>query len=148
MSPSRPAVADSAIGAVEQQLGVLFNRVRVLWKEQAASVHPDLQPIGYKLLSALVRGGPAHSGALAEQLATDKSVVSRQVRILADLGLVESRVDERDARARLLVATPVGEARVLEVRSGAQSELRERLRGWPEGDVAKFAELLARMNEG
>ncbi|BDZ65237.1 MarR family winged helix-turn-helix transcriptional regulator [Agromyces mangrovi Wang et al. 2018] len=139
---------ERALGAVETQLGVLFNRVRVLWKEQAASVHPDLQPVGYKLLSALVRGGPAHAGALADQLATDKSVVSRQVRILADLGLVESRVDEHDARARLLVATSVGVERVQEVRSGTQSRLRARLAEWPEGDVERFAELLARMNEG
>ncbi|WP_353808670.1 MarR family winged helix-turn-helix transcriptional regulator [Agromyces sp. SYSU T00194] len=138
---------ERAIGAVEVQLGVLFNRVRAIWKAQAASVHPDLQPVGYKLLGLLVRSGPAHAGALAERLATDKSVVSRQMRILVDLGLVVSRVDEHDARARLLEATPLGIERVSQVRSGAQAELRERLGAWPERDVEQFATLLARLNE-
>ncbi|GLI26705.1 transcriptional regulator [Agromyces rhizosphaerae] len=147
MTTERRIEDDPAIGAVEQQLGVLFNRVRLVWKEQAASVHPDLQPVGYKLLGLLVRGGPAHAGALADQLMTDKSVVSRQVRILVELGLVERRVDEHDARARLLEATPTGIARVHDVRSSTQGRLRERLAMWPAGDVEKFAELLERLNE-
>ena len=51
----------------------------LVWKEAAAAVHPDLQPVGYKILSALVHRGRLHAGAIADVLEIDKSVVSRQV---------------------------------------------------------------------
>ena len=45
---------DEEISAVEEQLRLLFVRARSVWKEAAESVHPDLQPVGYKILSAIV----------------------------------------------------------------------------------------------
>ena len=101
------ARADAAVAAVEQQMSALFNRVRSSWKDQAVAVHPDLQPVGFKILAQLVRGGPSHAGVLADLLQTDKSIVSRQVRIMEGLGLVESREDPADGRARVLAATPL-----------------------------------------
>jgi hypothetical protein len=44
-----PAV-DEAIARVEEQLGVVFNRARLVWKQAAEQIHPDLQPAGYKVL--------------------------------------------------------------------------------------------------
>lgn len=142
---ARGAELDQAIAEVEQQFGYLFQRVRLRWKSLAAKVHPDLQPIGYKILSALTRSGPTHAGALAEHLSTDKSVMSRQVRVLEELGLVESRADERDGRARVLAATPEGARRIREVSADTQAELHQLLKSWPEHDIRKFAELLARL---
>lgn len=136
-----------AIAEVEQQFGRLFHRVRANWKRYAAQLHPDLQPLGYKVVSTLVSRGPAHAGALAEELHTDKSVLSRQVRILEELGLIESRVDERDARARLLAATPVAIERVNAIRRENQAELRERLGTWEPQEIEKFAELLGRLSD-
>ena len=82
---------------------MLFSRIRTVWKESAQQVHPDLQPAGYKLLSAITRLGTANAHVLAEMFDMDKSVVSRQIRMLEDLGLVETRIDGRDGRVRVLV---------------------------------------------
>ena len=51
-----PAV-DEAIARVEEQLGVVFNRARLVWKQAAEQIHPDLQPAGYKVLSTITRLG-------------------------------------------------------------------------------------------
>ncbi|WP_168197208.1 MarR family winged helix-turn-helix transcriptional regulator [Agromyces laixinhei] len=139
--------AERAIAAVEQQFGRLFHRVRANWKRYAAELHPDLPPLGYKVVSSLATAGPAHASALAEKLHTDKSVLSRQIRTLEELGLVESSVDEHDARVRVLAATSEAAARVAEIRAGSQAELRERLREWEPQEIATFAELLGRLGD-
>ncbi|KRC50400.1 hypothetical protein ASE16_05015 [Leifsonia sp. Root227] len=137
---------DEAIASVEEQFTLLFNRVSVGMRERAAGVHPDLQPVGFKILYSLVRSGPTHSGSLAEKLSTDKSVVSRQVRILEDLGFVERRVDPADRRASYLVATVAAIEKVNEVRASDQQLLYSNLRTWDRGDVEQLAALLSRVN--
>ncbi len=141
------AVADEAIGAVEEQFTILFNRVSAGMRERSARVHPELQPVGFKLLGTLVRTGPTHAGALAGMLQTDKSVVSRQVRALERLGLVERRTDPDDRRASFLVATPAAIERVNEVRASDQAQLYRSLRQWDPADLVRLAELLSRLNE-
>ncbi|SIO29930.1 MarR family winged helix-turn-helix transcriptional regulator [Agromyces cerinus] len=138
------AAVDEAIAEVEVQMSLLFNRARLIWKEAAQKVHPDLQPAAYKLLSTIVRLGSANAHVLAEMFEMDKSVVSRQVRTLEELGLVDTRADERDGRVRVLVATPVAEERV---REGNQQRLRDVLRDHPETELRSFAELLRSIAE-
>ncbi|QIZ98118.1 winged helix-turn-helix transcriptional regulator [Leifsonia sp. PS1209] len=137
---------DEAIASVEEQFTVLFNKVSAGMRDRAAGVHPDLQPVGFKLLSTLARTGPVHAGALAGMLSTDKSVVSRQVRILEDLGLVERRSDPEDRRASYLVATTEAIEKVNEVRASDQRVFYSNLRKWDRGDVEQLASLLARVN--
>lgn len=134
-----------AVASVEEQLGTLFRRARSLWKDAAAAVHPDLQPVGYKVLSALVTAGAAQTGALCDGLSIDKSVMSRQVRTLEEFGLVEVRPDPADGRARILEATPAGVASITAVRSGNQALLNEQLREWSPEELRMFAELLGRL---
>ncbi|GIT81436.1 transcriptional regulator [Leifsonia sp. LS1] len=148
---ARPAATggdvDQAIAAVEEQFTILFSQVSAGMRDRAAKVHPDLQPVGFRLLSTLVRTGPLHAGALAGMLATDKSVVSRQVRILEDLGLIEREVDPSDRRASFLVATPPAIEKVNEARAADQAKLYLGLRQWGAEDVGRLADLLARLNE-
>jgi DNA-binding MarR family transcriptional regulator len=138
---------DDAIADVEEHLAVLFGRARALWKDAAARIHPELQPVGYKILSAIVRQGETNAYVLAQLLETDKSVVSRQVRMLEDAGLVESRADERDGRARVLVPSADAVERVHAVRTGQQERLRELLRSRPVDDVRTFASMLQLISE-
>ncbi|WP_162243498.1 MarR family transcriptional regulator [Leifsonia sp. Root4] len=145
MSPDQTPSTDESIAEVEAQLGVLFGRVRTLWKEGAHRVHPDLQPVGYKLLATLVRSGSCSAGALAELLATDKSVISRQVRLMEELGLVVSAPDPSDGRARILTATPEAVVKIDAIRDTNQAELRARLSDWSDDDLTRFATLLARL---
>ncbi|MEI5583645.1 MULTISPECIES: MarR family winged helix-turn-helix transcriptional regulator [unclassified Agromyces] len=137
---------DDEIAAVEEQLRALFVRVRAVWKEAAAAVHPELQPVGYKILSAVVRRGPMHAGAIAESLEIDKSVVSRQLKQLEALGLARSLPDPDDGRARIIEPTPVAVERVGQRSSRMQQQLYAKLRDWPADDVDELARLLARLS--
>ncbi|MFD5215402.1 MarR family winged helix-turn-helix transcriptional regulator [Microbacterium sp. NPDC058345] len=101
--------ADDALADFQGHLNLIFARARTLWKESAARVHPELQPSGYKLLSYIARTGDASAHQLAELFGIDKSMVSRQIRMLEDFGLLESRPDERDGRLRVLTATAEAE---------------------------------------
>ncbi|WP_234660867.1 MarR family winged helix-turn-helix transcriptional regulator [Agromyces marinus] len=138
---------DAAIASVEEQFAVVFTRARVVWAESAKLVHPDLQPAGYKLLSTIVRSGTTNAHVLAEHLDMDKSAVSRQVRQLEQLGLVESRADERDGRARVLAPTPLARERVAEVRAANQARLRGALRDRPVEELRILADVLRIVGE-
>lgn len=131
-----------AVAALEESLGTLFRRVRSSWKEAAAAIAPGLQPIGYKILSALVHSGPTPSGALGEALAVDKSVMSRQVRTLEELGLVASHPDPSDGRARILEPTDLAVERLRSVRSTSRAALEQRLDEWSTDEITRFAALL------
>ncbi len=135
-------VQDEVIAEVEEQLGLLLGRVRLVWKEAAAQIHPELQPVGYKMLAMIVRSGETNASALADAFETDKAVVSRQIRMLEDTGLVISRADESDRRARVLSATPAAVERVRSARARQQDRLRALLSGRPEDEVRAFADML------
>ncbi|WP_061015415.1 MarR family winged helix-turn-helix transcriptional regulator [Microbacterium sp. CCH5-D1] len=110
------ADVDSALGDLQAHLNLIFARTRSLWRESAARVHPELQVAGYKLLTFIDRAGTANAHEIAERFEMDKSVISRQMRMLEELGLLESRPDERDGRLRVLSATPVACTALAEVR--------------------------------
>lgn len=133
---------DQSVARVEQELGRLFARIRVSWREAAVSVHPDLQPLGYQVLTSIASGKATSASAIIERLQTDKSAVSRQVRQLEELGLVESILDPDDRRARVLIATDLAQERVAVARTRYEGRIRERLRAWSADDLDHFVELL------
>ena len=105
----------------------------------------DLQPVGYKILSAIVRHGPMHAGAIAAELEIDKSVVSRQIRHLEALGLAVGVTDPSDRRARFIEPTPRAIESVGQKSSRMQRQLYEQLRTWSADDVGELARLLGRL---
>lgn len=136
---------DLAVTRVEQELARLFARIRIGWREAAVTVHPDLQPLGYQILTSIATGKATSAGAIIERLQTDKSAVSRQVRQLEQLGLVESVRDPEDRRARVLVATDLAQERVAAARARYEARIGERLRNWSADDLDHFADLLAEL---
>ena len=147
-SAATRAATDEEIASVEEQLRLLFVRVRAVWKEAAAAVHPDLQPVGYKILSSIVHRGRMHAGALADALEIDKSVVSRQVKQLEALGLAQSVADPNDGRARFIEATPAAMESIGLRGSRMQRQLYAQLRTWSGDDVDELARLLGRLTAG
>ncbi|WP_227529414.1 MarR family winged helix-turn-helix transcriptional regulator [Microbacterium tenebrionis] len=133
---------DRAVTRVEQGLGRLFARIRVSWRDAAAIVHPDLQPLGYQVLVSIATGKATSAGAIIERLQTDKSAVSRHVRQLEELGLVESLPDPEDRRARVLVATDLAQERIAIARAGYEGRIKDRLHAWSADDLDRFVELL------
>lgn len=131
---------------LEEQIIVLIQRSRQLWREAAAAVHPDLQPIGYRLLTTLVKQGPSNPGRLADLLETDKSVISRQVRVLEPLGLLSVEPDPQDGRGRLLVPTPGACQLLRETRQHALARLDGGLAGLDPVEIDQLLDLLERIN--
>ncbi|MGO2683560.1 MAG: MarR family winged helix-turn-helix transcriptional regulator [Microbacterium sp.] len=138
---------DETLAEFQGHLSLLFTRVRTLWKESAAQIHPELQPSGYKLLAYIARVGSANAHQLAEIFEMDKSVVSRQVRMLEDLELLESRPDDQDGRQRVLTATPAACEILAELRHGHAERLRETLADLTPAELRTASTVLRRLTE-
>lgn len=115
---------EDAIGDLQSHLNLIFARTRTLWKESAAQISPELQVTGYKLLTFIERSGTTSAHELAVRFEMDKSVISRQVRMLEELHLVESCADERDGRLRVLSATTSARAVLADLRRAHSIRLR------------------------
>ena len=140
------ADVDDALAEFQGHLNLIFTKARSLWKESAARIHPDLQPAGYKLLASIARAGSSNGHQLAELFEMDKSVVSRQVRMLEELDLIESRPDENDGRLRVLTATPAACAALADVRGDHAQRLRASITGLTPAEIrtaSKVFRLLA-----
>jgi len=116
---------EADLSELVDNLHLVFARVQTLWKETAARVHPELQPATYKVLIRIARSDGVNAYHLAEVFETDKSVISRQVRILEHLGLVDSRPDEHDGRLRVLTATDAAHKALAEDRGKRAERLRD-----------------------
>ena len=139
--------AEAALAAVEAQMSVLGQRIRAVTREAALKIDPALPPFGLKVLRLLMRNGPTHASAVADQLDVDRSVVSRQAKQLEELGLLEFRTDENDGRARFLALTPRATERIAEVGWGDRTPLFQALAAWSTEDLWQFARYIERLNE-
>jgi len=122
-APLSPDV-DSALADFQGQLNLIFAKARLLWKDSAARIDPELQVTGYKLLTFLDGAGASSAHELAERFEMDKSVISRQVRMLECHGFLESRPDERDGRLRVLTVTSKARDALARVRGEYALRLR------------------------
>jgi DNA-binding MarR family transcriptional regulator len=136
----------AALAEVEEQMNILASLIRRSMRDAALSIDPALQPFGLKVLRLLARYGPTHASSVADALAVDRSVVSRQAAQLQELGLIEVQTDPSDGRARFLALTPAAVEKLAEVRAGTTAVVGRRLATWPEEDLRQFAALIARLN--
>ncbi|MFE2530856.1 MarR family winged helix-turn-helix transcriptional regulator [Streptomyces sp. NPDC059371] len=115
-------------------------------RASAGRMHPELSLVSYTLLGHLEEVGGCRATDLAAHYALDKSTVSRQVAALERAGLVERRMDPDDHRVQLLYLTAAGTEILSQVTHSRRSAFRERLAGWPDEDLARFAAYLLRYN--
>ncbi|MEU8654625.1 MarR family winged helix-turn-helix transcriptional regulator [Streptomyces sp. NPDC048737] len=116
-------------------------------RASAGRLHPELSLVSYTLLGHLEdSGGGRRATDLAAHYALDKSTVSRQVSALERAGLIERRREPADHRVHVLHLTDAGRDILAQVTESRRAAFRERLAGWPEGDLERFAEYLARYN--
>ncbi len=150
-----PVALDAdALGSVDtverafQRLGHLVkSQVRML----AASVHPELKPAGWAVMGFALRcemnGTPATVGDIVAATGMDKSVVSRQLHALKELGLVTQRRSAEDARVIIVEPTADARERFETVRAQQRAIYARALAGWSREDVAKLEELLTRLGD-
>lgn len=136
-----------AIKVTQQQIGTLLVRARKSIAFRAATIHPDLKPLGFSAMMLLARCGSMHQVKLTQQLDTDKAVVSRLLKQLEELGLISRTVDPADGRAMIVALTPEAHERYNSTQEGARQLLFDKLSRWEVAEVRHLADLLARLNE-
>jgi DNA-binding MarR family transcriptional regulator len=108
------------------------------------AVGPPVPVAAGSLLRIISRHGPLVIGELAARAGLDQSTVSRQVRTLEDLGLVDRRRDPTDRRSSLVVLSAEGRRHHDRVRAVARNDYDAALADWDDADRATFAALLDR----
>ncbi|MFG1708397.1 MarR family winged helix-turn-helix transcriptional regulator [Nonomuraea sp. M3C6] len=135
-----------AYSAVEHQLGVLFRRARALSAKMGRAVHPELEAAAYSLLVRIDEAAPARSSDLAAYFGVGKATISRQLKVLEELGLIEREPNPLDGRAHSLNLTDEGHQRLDHARSARQERFYALLATWPTEDVRLLGRMLARLN--
>jgi DNA-binding MarR family transcriptional regulator len=134
------------LGLLEQEVSVLVRRIRRVIGERARAVHPDLQPASYLMLTFLASEGPQRSSVISERFNVDKGAISRQVKHLCGLGLLDRTPDPDDGRATLISASADAVHRMRSVDKDRRRWLEGQLAEWSEDDLRGFVEGLGRYN--
>ncbi|WBO68072.1 MarR family winged helix-turn-helix transcriptional regulator [Streptomyces camelliae] len=138
------SAAESAVETIQREMTIFARRARA----SAGRMHPELSLVSYTLLGHLEEQGGCRATDLAAHYALDKSTVSRQVAALERAGLIERRLDAEDHRVQVLHLTEAGQEILDRVTRSRRAAFRERLAGWPEEDLIRFAAYLERYNGG
>lgn len=140
-------MTEELISEVERQFSILVRQARHSLQRRSAELHPGLMTIGYKVASVLSREEPLTQGQLAEELGSDKATISRAVKQLEELQIVERSPDPQDRRAALLHLTADGRDRVLASSAAERQLLHSKLVDWDAEALRDFIALLSRLNQ-
>jgi len=138
----------AAVRALEAEFGELLNRVRRIVSENADRVSPGMLPGAYKVFTTIVRRQSVSQSALVESLMADKGQISRTVRELEQLGLIERTPDPDDGRSSLLSPTALGIERLAAAREPQEDSLMVALEEWSVADIRSLAHLLHALTAG
>ena len=145
-SKTQATSEDEPFVAIEHELCMLLRRARAMSAEMGRQVHPDLDPEAYGLLVGIHDHTRARGSDLAGYFGLSKATVSRQLKVLGELGLIEREPDPGDGRAHVVVLTTEGRQRLESTRSARREAWHTMLRVWPVDDVRQLAGMLARFN--
>jgi len=148
MNDENRAARTEAVRALESEFGELINQFRRVLTENANRVSPGMLPGAYKVFTTIVRRESITQSALAECLTADKGQISRTVRELEQLGLVERRPDPSDGRSSILSPTADGLARLAAARAPQEGVLIEAMEQWPVDEIHNLARLLHALTSG
>jgi DNA-binding MarR family transcriptional regulator len=119
--------------------------MRLFRRLKRVSTMTGLDPALVTVLHDLGCSGPIRVSVLAETMHLDQSTVSRHVRALEELGLVERAGDPDDRRAALLSLTPSGQERLAAIIEERRAIFHAATADWPDRDRAQLAGLIERM---
>jgi len=142
------AARTDAVRALEAEFGELVGQFRRIITENANRISPGMLPGAYKVFTTIVRRGSVTQSALAEHLLVDKGQLSRTVRELEQLGLVQRTPDPSDGRASLLSPTEEGLARLETARAPQENALASSLEEWSVDEIHSLTRLLHALSAG
>ncbi|ARJ05790.1 MarR family transcriptional regulator [Humibacter sp. BT305] len=148
-TPTLEGVTDRqrSLARVEDDMVRIVRSVRAGIVRNATAFCPEVQPSGYSVMTYIAGHHPTPPSAIVAHTGMDKSAVSRQLRILKDLGFVTSSPDPSDKRADLFSPTPEALDRLERLRVEAKAAYADVFEGWADDDLARFAELLTVFTE-
>jgi DNA-binding MarR family transcriptional regulator len=111
-------------------------------------LHPGLSLVDYTLLTQVDAAPGMRAADLAAHFCLDKSTLSRQLEQLITAGLLRRDGEQPGRRGHALALTAAGRQHLDAVADAVRDRLAERLTDWDDGDIAAFAELVARFNRG
>ena len=135
---------------VEADLGWALGRVTRAHMRTAQDVVSDLPggPRGYHVLAGLEAGPPRTPLALARSLGVDRTVMTYLLDELEGAGLVARRPDPADRRARQVLLTDVGRARLCDLERRLREAEDELLAPLDPGERDQLRSLLQRLALG
>ena len=109
-------------------------------------LHPGLSLVAYTLLTEIYLTPGVRAADLSAHFGLDKSTLSRQLEQLISAGLLSREGERPGRRGSMLTLTPAGQQHLAAAAQAVRDRLAERLTGWDDGDIATFAQLVARFN--
>lgn len=148
MTTDTRAVRAEAVRALEAEFSELVARFRRVVAENAERLSPGMLPGEYKVFTTIVQREKATQTELVEALMADKGLISRTVRELERLGLVERTPDPDDRRSSVLSPTAAGLARLAAARAPRDNALVDALSEWRIDDIRSLTRLLHALTAG
>ena len=137
-APERAA----GIDGVEQQLGLLFARIRANTAAAARLIHPELGTGAYPILLRISEAAPVRITDLATHFGVGKPTMSRQVANLERIGLVQRAPDPADRRGALVSLSAQGQQEFARVRAVRHEWLERVLGEFSDDELSEFDRLL------
>lgn len=134
------------VEAIRCELATLFDLWRRDLRVVAAHIDPDLEPHGLMILGWLTDTGRARLTDIAYHYGVGKGTMSRQLKALEGLGLVERRAAHDDARAVLFGPTERARKALTEVWNAEWKCRRAQFASWDPDEVNALGTLLERFN--
>ncbi len=131
-----------AVRGLEGEFSDLLGQFHRMIAEQANRISAGMLPGAYKVFATIVRRESVTLSALADVLMMDKGQVSRTIRELEELGLVDRAPDPNDGRSSLLSPTAEGRARLEASRTDRANPLIDALGAWDVSDIRTLTRLM------
>lgn len=131
--------------AIEQIESNLCYLARWLEANHRRRSHP-LERAHYLLLTLLSESSPQSSGNLAAQLGLDSSTVTRQVKAMMNLGLLERLPDPCDRRGCLIQVTDLGLEKFEQMQLIRRDNIEKIFHDWNEKSKSELGALLEKLN--
>lgn len=139
---------ESAIAALESEFTEITTHFRRLVARNAEAVSPGLLPGAYKVFTTITRCEKITLSGLAERMLLDKGQLSRIVRELEGLDLIERAPDPSDGRVWILSPTEYGTERLRLARVPKEGMLMHTVSSWSLEDLSTFTRLLQGLRTG
>lgn len=145
-APDRRDAGSPVLEAMQHQVAVFARRAEQTRLGGIGQARNSMDRAAYLLLNRLDQIGPMGVKALASGMGIDSSTVTRQVAPLVDAGLVTRTTHPEDGRAVVLKLSPLGSARLEQVRSSRRELMAVLTEDWSEEEQETFCALLTRFN--